>query len=589
MNVKPKIFNICGNCFAPNNDGIVCNACGFQGEDRNALALPSGLLLHENFVVGRLLGEPGGFGMTYLCWDISLETKVAIKELFPSQLVFRSGDNDLDVLPYGKKEKFFSIQLNEFLKEARVLSSLDHPCIVRVKQYFSDNNTAYFVMDYCAGLPLSEIISANGSLPSEVTIDLLWPIMSGLRLAHEHHILHRDIKPENIIITKEQKAVLIDFGNARPSNRTEESKVSAHSPFFSPPEQYGNIAENMGAWTDVYSLCAVMYYCLTSDRPADAKDRQSNSESFKTLDLYNLEISPLLQELVHKGMSLDISVRFPTIQDLQIALKPFRPLVGEYIWQEDLPNNKFGQRMREIHKRIGSSGKFPIVFNTHAAVLQFFWFFAHRMTKFGILAMAFPSIAAFIIGRTPEYWAVATLLILINALCCGFCGSAAHYYYVENWSKKHPIRTPEEIAAIKNGLSRFSILDYRQSLVGLMVFVILGSAIVVRTDHEDRIQNKVRLAITSVSDLQELVSERYQESKGSVAPTMIDLGYTFHPNDDVSEVQIKNWDIEATLAIDDVYGATIVLSPLKNKSGTLDWICKSNLPEKYLPARCDTY
>ena len=179
-------------------------------------ALTKGTRLNQ-YEVLNILGA-GGFGITYMARDTSLDTMVAIKEYMPGDLAVRQGGSQVTAKSTLSKGDF-DWGLDRFLSEARTLARFRHPNIVRVNQIFQANNTAYLVMEYAKGQSLDDLLQKSGPLSEEQTKEILSPILDGLTRVHEQGFLHRDIKPGNIIIRDEGGAVLIDFGAARQRSR----------------------------------------------------------------------------------------------------------------------------------------------------------------------------------------------------------------------------------------------------------------------------------------------------------------------------------------------------------------------------------
>ena len=161
-------------------------------------------MLNGQFIVGRVLGKPGGVGITYLGFDRHLQATVALKEYLPRDLAVRATDGST-ILPHSTEEgTLFRYGLEQFLTEARTLAQLNHPNIVRVRQFFEANGSAYLVMDYYQGLSLAEYLERqpNGRLAEQQAIALMQPILDGLRAVHAKGFLHRDIKPQNIYLAR---------------------------------------------------------------------------------------------------------------------------------------------------------------------------------------------------------------------------------------------------------------------------------------------------------------------------------------------------------------------------------------------------
>jgi serine/threonine protein kinase len=198
--------------------------------------LPTGTRLEE-FVIERVLGS-GGFGITYLARDTSLNRQVVIKENLPSQFAHRD-TTSLTVRPGPSREDADNFQwsLENFSYEGEMLASLRHPGIVAVLRRFNAFGTAYFVMPFVEGVALDELIrerADTGQMFSEAELKGWLPqILDALAHLHERGIYHRDIKPGNILITNDGIPVLIDFGSARRC-LSERSMTVIESPGYTP-------------------------------------------------------------------------------------------------------------------------------------------------------------------------------------------------------------------------------------------------------------------------------------------------------------------------------------------------------------------
>ena len=240
-------------------------------EQQHRLALPQGTRIRE-FEFRRVLGH-GGFGVTYLGWNVALDIPVAIKEYLPSDLATR--EQDLSIVPQAPKAASdFQWGLERFLDEARILARLQHPNIIRVHHFFEAHSTAYIAMDYVEGEDLSAHLARKGTLSEDELKAILYPLLSALEVVHQADFLHRDIKPGNIILRAEDGSpVLLDFGAARQAMGAKSRSVtSIVTPGYAPIEQYSSRG-HQGAWTDIYALGGVCYRALTGQVPDDATDR----------------------------------------------------------------------------------------------------------------------------------------------------------------------------------------------------------------------------------------------------------------------------------------------------------------------------
>ena len=240
-------------------------------DQQHRLALPQGTRIRD-FEFHRVLGH-GGFGMTYLGWNLALDIPVAIKEYLPGDLAIR--ERDLSVVPQSSQAVAdFQWGLERFLDEARTLARFQHPNIVRVHHFFEAHSTAYIAMDYVEGETLSAHIERKGTLHEAEIKGILYPLLSALEVVHGADFLHRDIKPGNIVLRdSDGSPVLLDFGAARQAvGAKSRSVTSIVTPGYAPIEQYSSRGRQ-GPWTDIYALGGVCYRALTGDVPEDATDR----------------------------------------------------------------------------------------------------------------------------------------------------------------------------------------------------------------------------------------------------------------------------------------------------------------------------
>ena len=217
-----------------------------------------------------LLGK-GGFGLTYLAFDTSLEMSVAIKEYMPEQFASRAADDS--VRPKSLEQRdIFVWGLERFTSEARTLAKFRHPNIVRVLGVFEQNRTAYMVMEHERGVELRHLIGRPEFRTETSLKRLVGPVMDGLEEIHRHDYIHRDIKPANILIRDDGTPVLLDFGSARLATGAQtQALTSLVSGGYAPLEQYDKADDNQqGPWTDIYALGAVLYFSVTGDAPAES-------------------------------------------------------------------------------------------------------------------------------------------------------------------------------------------------------------------------------------------------------------------------------------------------------------------------------
>ena len=279
-------------------------------------ALAKGVRLNQYEMQG-ILGA-GGFGITYLAHDTSLDTTVAIKEYLPGDFAVRQGDSTVTAKSSTSKGDF-DWGLRRFLDEARVLAKFRHPNIVRVNQVFEANSTAYLVMEYAKGESLDEALKRASTFNEQQTKDIIFPILDGLKRVHALGFLHRDIKPGNIILREEGGPVLIDFGAARQAIETKSRAItSIVTEGYAPLEQY-DPSGNQGAWTDIYALGGVAYKCLTGMKPPPATSRVRNDPLIPVAIAAKSPVSPNFAVAIEASLRVFENDRPQTIDEF-IAL-----------------------------------------------------------------------------------------------------------------------------------------------------------------------------------------------------------------------------------------------------------------------------
>jgi serine/threonine protein kinase len=317
-----ELTYLCMGCMSDKGEHFVCPSCRHnEDEGSSPLALAPRTILNQQYLIGRVLGSPGGFGITYLAWDIRLERKVAIKEYLPREWASRDA-NHSTVVPHSREAgEYFRFGLDQFLTEARLLAKFDdHPNVVRVRTFFTENETGYMVMDYYQGMTLAEYLAQQGGkLPPETVLAIMLPLLSGLREVHEHGVLHRDIKPQNIYLTEQGRPLLLDFGAARVAVRERTQSLSVVlTEGFAPHEQYDSHGKQ-GPWTDIYACAATLYMMLTGSMPPPGWKRVGRDE-LVPLDLLVPGVPPGLRAGVMQALSVEPERRPQNVRAFQALL-----------------------------------------------------------------------------------------------------------------------------------------------------------------------------------------------------------------------------------------------------------------------------
>ena len=314
-------MQICLNCLNTYEEGVkVCPHCGLGNWKYQAAekTLQLGTMLKSRYKIGTVIGD-GGFGITYRAVDMNTGKGVAVKEFYPREVVARSSmDHTTVKLVNRDNTAQFQKGLNSFLEEANGLARFNNTDkIVNVYDFFEQNGTAYIVMEYLRGKPLSRYAKDHGGKISvSAAINVIMKMCEALSYVHGAGMVHRDISPDNIFVEKTGKIKLIDFGAARESYGNEEKTLSiVLKPNYAPPEQFRK-KSRQGPWTDVYALGATVYKLLTGRTPDQAIDRIMEDE-MQVPSRYNPEVPLFLDRIVMKMMAPKIEDRFQNCDEVR--------------------------------------------------------------------------------------------------------------------------------------------------------------------------------------------------------------------------------------------------------------------------------
>lgn len=236
-------------------------------------------LQNEKYRIEKVLGQ-GGFGITYLAWHEMLECKVAIKEFFFKEYCNRNETTNQVNIPTVANTATVERFQQKFIKEAKTIFKLKHPNIIQIYDIFTENGTAYYVMEHIEGPSLNQIVNQHGALAEGIAIKYIKKVGNALTYIHEKNINHLDIKPSNIMIREsDNEPILIDFGVAKQyDSETLEGTTTTPvgiSHGYSPLEQYrSNGVQEFSPQSDVYALAATLFKLLTGNTPPEAIEVQ---------------------------------------------------------------------------------------------------------------------------------------------------------------------------------------------------------------------------------------------------------------------------------------------------------------------------
>ena len=291
---------------------------------QNNAPLPEGLEIAGYRIVKKIAS--GGFSIVYLAHDVE-GSAVAIKEYLPSTLALRDAGA---LVPNIAKPNLplFRIGMKCFFEEGRALARIIHPNVVRILNFFRANETVYMVMAYESGHSLQEHISragTKGTVLSERFVRRAFDgVCRGLREVHANKLLHLDLKPANIYLRSDGSPILLDFGAARRALSDGPMLAPMYTPGFAPPELYAK-GSPLGPWSDIYSLGASMYACMTGQPPQSADTRKTEDKLAEQIEALARSYSPELVAVVQACLSLDPATRPLSVFAVQKVLQAAPP------------------------------------------------------------------------------------------------------------------------------------------------------------------------------------------------------------------------------------------------------------------------
>lgn len=277
-------------------------------------------LQNGRYIIKRMLGQ-GGFGITYLAEQGFLKKQFAIKEFFLRNLCIRKDGTKMTAVTQPEMVGRYK---EKFIKEAQIIALFDHPNIVKVTDFFYENNTVYYVMDYVEGKSLSTIISEKGSLTEHEALGYIRKVAAALDYIHAHNVNHLDLKPANIMIRDvDGEPIVIDFGVSKQYDEKKDQTSTTPPGItegYSPMEQYraGGVS-TFSPQSDIYALGATLFKMVTGVTPPMAPDVLNDG-----LPPFPASVSKTLSHAIEEAMN-------PKKNDRPANVKAFMALLGNEV------------------------------------------------------------------------------------------------------------------------------------------------------------------------------------------------------------------------------------------------------------------
>jgi len=322
---------LCMGCMVDTNAARICPHCAYVNHSpaESSVQLAPRTIVNGKYVLGRALGQ-GGFGITYLAYDLEEDRKLAIKEYFPAVISTRAQDR-LTVTPLSNRNRQdLEYGLKKFYEEGQALFYFkDNPNVVQMVEFFYGNGTGYIVMIYIEGRTFKEyLIRKGGKISFAEALPPLSLVMKALEDLHSGRILHRDVSPDNIYVEDGGGVRILDFGATRYAMGEQSQSLSVVlKPGYAPEEQYRSRGKQ-GPWTDIYALGATFYRAVTGQVPPESMDRLQLDDLVPPSRL-GADIPLKAEAALMKALAVKAENRFQSIVEFREALAPVESLPPE--------------------------------------------------------------------------------------------------------------------------------------------------------------------------------------------------------------------------------------------------------------------
>ena len=343
------LSELCPGCMSPKADDDQCRKCGFDGTANPDEFLQIKTILSDRYLVGKVLSS-NGEGATYMGYDAELDSPVFIREFFPKGLCTREGENVYASEQYSDS---FVTHKNEFLSLARVLARMRNlSAILPVYDIFEQNDTAYYISEAVEYITLRDFLVRNGGrLNYNQMCRLFKPVFSTLASLHSVGVIHRGISPETMIVGRDGRLRVIGFciSDLRTARTTLAPELFKG---YAAIEQYGFDGDS-GAWTDVYSVAAVIYRTLIGSPAPDATERVTNDRMIIPPDIAE-ELPAYALSALADALQILPNDRTQSIEDFRDELSAAPNVVNRARQQgtpEERPRTSTRKRKKNSNKK----------------------------------------------------------------------------------------------------------------------------------------------------------------------------------------------------------------------------------------------
>lgn len=313
-------IKLCRSCMnSVPSDAVNCPNCGYNGKQQNEInCLPIGYRLGGRYIVGMCKNRDGD-SASYVGFDCTLNRPVEVREFLPTSGCMRDTET-MNLVHNPGAELLYKTCLMDYCELYKNLRKIEgNPGIIRTSDFFEANSTAYAIIDVFDGISLREFLSmAGGTISCEQATKLLEPIFGAVEAIHAVNLIHRGISPDTIFVNRNGDVRLGGFATSQVRTKGTDVACKLYSGYTA-PEQYATTMWQ-GTATDVYSLAAVYYRCITGAAPQDAEQRRSY-DTLEQADRLKPGISQPLARTLSIAMLVNSQERTQYAIELLSAIK----------------------------------------------------------------------------------------------------------------------------------------------------------------------------------------------------------------------------------------------------------------------------
>lgn len=311
-------MSLCMGCMREIGDHVKCPSCGFDNSvGQHSPFLPYGTVLHGRYIIGSVI-DTNGESSRYIAFDKQTGDVVIVCEFLPMGLFSREND-ETNLHIRFENDDIFRKLMSDFISYFRTIAELkDFSALIRIHNIFQENNTAYVIEENQDLIPFEEYIErSNGHLDWDIARPLFMPVISALEAMHRRGLGHYAISPKNMYVTAYGKIKIAGFATANERKRGTPLKSQLYSGCAA-PEQYENNFP-IDSITEIYGISATMFYALTGNLPASAKERLTDSRLLMSTSTVK-RLPPHVVTAIANGLQVKRENRISDFDELRSQL-----------------------------------------------------------------------------------------------------------------------------------------------------------------------------------------------------------------------------------------------------------------------------